>query len=104
MKFLTRRKTIIKELSTELAYLQIRADYWYYINKNQEMSSSILEYVTELKEIANRFGVLKSVYDSAYQIYNFRNGGKKEYNPDIELLKKLDKEFCEPRKRTRVFA
>ena len=35
------------------------------------------------------------------KIYDFRNSGKKDFVPDIELIKKLDREFCEPRKNQR---
>lgn len=35
MKFLVRRKTIIKEIANELAYLQIRADWWFLCRKRQ---------------------------------------------------------------------
>lgn len=108
MKFFKTRKSIIKELATELAYLQIRADWWYYVaagnkEENNNMSSSELDLVTEVREIANRFGIIKEVYTEAYKIYDFRNSGKKNFVPDIELIKKLDREFCEPRKKTRVF-
>lgn len=108
MKFLTKRKSIIKELAQELAYLQIRADWWFYIangdkEENRNMSSSQLDLVTEVKEISNRFGIINEVYAEAYKIYDFRNSGKKDFVPDIELIKKLDREFCEPRKKTRVF-
>lgn len=106
MKLITRR-TIIKELAAELAYLQISADWWYYTMKdteeNRNMASGQLELVTEVKEIANRLGILKQVYKKAYQIYDFRNSGKKGYNPDIELIKRLNREFCEPRKKSRIF-
>ena len=108
MKFLTKRKSIIKELAQELAYLQIRADWWFYIangdkEENRNMSSSQLDLVTEVKEISNRFGIINEVYAEAYKIYDFRNSGKKDFVPDIELIKKLDREFCKPRKKTRVF-
>lgn len=108
MKFLTTKKSIVKELAQELAYLQIRADWWFYVangdkEENRNMSSSELDLVTEVREIANRFGIIKEVYAEAHKIYDFRNSGKKNFAPDIELIKKMDKEFCEPRKKTRIF-
>lgn len=108
---------MIKVLAEELAYLQIRADCWYYcfnegknpdkvIDKDAEitvrdMSSSELDLVTEVKAIASRFGILNKVYEEAYKIYDFRNSCKKDFVPDIELIKRLDREFCEPMKKRR---
>ena len=45
--------------------------------------------------------ILKEVYDEAYKIYDFRNSGKKDYSQNVALIKKLDKEFCQPRKKKR---
>lgn len=109
MKFFITKKKLIKELSKELAYLQINADWWYYvysskdINERREMSSSNLDDVVELRTICYTLGILKEVYDEAYKIYDFRNSGKEGYKPDIELIKKLQVEFCEPLKKKRLF-
>ena len=65
------------------------------------MSSSILENVTELRCICNDLEILKEVYDESYKIYDFRNSGKKGYVPNLELIKQLDRDFCEPRKKHR---
>jgi hypothetical protein len=112
MRFFITKKKLIKKLAEELAYLQIRADWWYYcfpsesadkennITK-QDMSSSQLDLVTEVKAIAMELGVCTEVYEEAYKIYDFRNSGKKDFVPDIELIRKLDREFCEPRKKRR---
>lgn len=113
------KKRLIKTLAEELAYLQIRSDWWYYCfadGKNpdyvldketgitvQDMASSQLEFVTEVKTIAMRLEILPNVYEEAYKIYDFRNSGKKDFVPDIDLIKKLNKEFCEPLKRRRPF-
>lgn len=111
MKFFITKKKLIKELAKELAYLQIRADWWFYVcpanneetkERNHDMASSQLELVTEVREISNRLGIIKEVYDEAYRIYNFRNSGRSDYNPDIELIRRLDSEFCEPRKKKRI--
>lgn len=117
MRFFIPKKKLIKTLAEELAYLQIRADWWYYCfndGKNpdkvideeckitvRDMSSSELNLVTEVKTIASRLGILNKVYEEAYKIYDFRNSGKKDFVPDVELIKKLDREFCEPLKKHR---
>jgi hypothetical protein len=113
MKFFIAKKRMVKKLAEELAYLQIRADYWYYCWKwemvdkennitKQDMASSELELVSEVRNIAHGFGILKEVYEEAYKIYDFRNSGKKDFVPDIEHIEKLNKEFCEPRKKKRL--
>ena len=117
MRFFVTKKKLIKTLAEELAYLQIRADWWYYCfndGKNpdkvidndteitvRDMSSSELDLVTEVKTIAMRFDILQKVYEEAYKIYDFRNSGKKDFVPDIKLIKRLDREFCEPLKKHR---
>lgn len=103
--FITKKK-LIKKFAEELAYLQIRADWWFYVasgdkEENQNMSNSQLEGVTELRCICLDLGILTEVYDEAYKIYDFRNSGKKNYVADVELIKRLDREFCEPRKKKR---
>ena len=122
VRFFVTKKKLIKTLAEELAYLQIRADWWYYCSSRadwwyycssndivdkkvnitkQDMSSSELDLATEVKSIASRFGILNKVYEEAYKIYDFRNSGKKDFVPDIELIKKLNREFCEPMKKHR---
>ena len=90
--------------------MQIRADWWYYYFPNekvdenttkQDMSSMELDGVTELRCICSDLGILNEVYDEAYKIYNFRNSGKKDYVPDVGLIKQLNRDFCEPRKKRR---
>lgn len=107
--FITKMK-LIKKFAEELAYLQIRADWWFYcfpsekVDENitkQDMSSKELDAVTELRCICHDLGILSEVYDEAYKIYDFRNSGKKDYVADVELIKRLDREFCEPRKKKR---
>lgn len=67
--------------------------------ENQNMSNSQLECVTELRCICNDLGILNKVYDEAYKIYNFRNSEKKNHVADVELIKRLDRDFCEPRRK-----
>lgn len=107
MKLFITRKKLIKKMAEELAYLQIRADWWYYVSslkdeEKQNMSSAELELVTELRCICKDLGILKEVYVEAYKIYDFRNSGKKDFVADVELIKKLDREFCDPRKKKRL--
>ena len=112
MRLFITKKRLIKILAEEIAYLQIRADWWYHCFSNdmvdkennitkQDMSSSELDLVTEVRAIAMRFDILPQVYEEAYKIYDFRNSGKKDFVPDIELIKRLDREFCEPMKKCR---
>lgn len=106
MRFFISKKKLIKKFAEELAYLQIRADWWYYVSQvkeeeRQNMSSMELDGVTELRCICQDLAIIKEVYKEAYKIYDFRNSGKKDFVPDIELIKKLNVEFCEPRKKKR---
>lgn len=106
MKFFITKRKLVNEFAKELAYLQIRADWWYYASKiedeeRQNMSSKMLDDVTELRCICSKLGIMKEVYAKAYKIYDFRNSGKKDFQPDIELIKKLNEEFCEPIKKKR---
>ena len=74
MRLFITKKKLIKKLAEELAYLQIRADWWYYcfpdekvdedITK-QDMSSKELDAVTEVRCMCNDFGILREVYDEA---------------------------------------
>lgn len=105
MRLFITKKKLIKKFAEELAYLQIRADWWYYVSDskdNQNMSSMELDAVTELRCICHDFGILKEVYEKAYKIYDFRNSGKKDFVPNVELIKQLNRDFCEPRKKHRL--
>lgn len=110
MKLFITKKKLVKKFAEELAYLQIRADWWYYcfphekVDENttkQDMSSNMLEAVTEVRCICHELGILKEVYEEAYKIYDFKNSGKKGFVSDVELIEKLNREFCEPRKKRR---
>lgn len=106
MKFFITKRKLVNEFAKELAYLQIRADWWYYVSKiedkeRQNMSSKMLDDVTELRCICSKLGIMKEVYEKAYKTYDFRNSGKKDFQPNIELIKKLNEEFCEPIKKKR---
>lgn len=105
------RASLIKKLATDLAYLQINADWWFYCyhspsnveDERQRMSSHSLDLVTEIREIANYFKIVDDVYDEAYEIYDFRNSGKKDFKPDIKYIQHMHDTFCAEIKRTRVF-
>lgn len=106
MKLFITKKKLIKKFAEELAYLQIRADWWYYVSnmkdeEKQKMSSMELDAVTELRCICHDLGILKEVYEEAYKIYDFRNSGKKDFVPNVELIKQLNRDFCELRKKHR---
>jgi hypothetical protein len=87
MKVIVFRKTIIKAIAKEIAEYQRKADYFYYIRKDQDMSSFELERVSPLKYLSNRLGIAKEVYEEAYKIYDFRNSGKKDFEPNLEEIK-----------------
>lgn len=84
---LTRKSTIVKTFAKELARLQKRADKYYYIDNDQDMSSYILDRVIPLRDLTHKFGITNKVYTEAYKIYDFRNSGKKDYSPNLEDLK-----------------
>lgn len=84
---LIRKKTIIKVFAKELARLQKRADKYYYIDNDQDMSSYMLDRVIPLKDLTNKLGITNKVYDETYKIYDFRNSGEKDYSPDLEELR-----------------
>ena len=92
---ITKRK-LIKILSRELAYHQIMADCWFYLHKDNNMSSNHLNDVTELKNVISLLGLpVDKVYEEAKKIYDFTNSGKKDFVPDLDNLRRLRKEFCE---------
>ena len=103
--FFATRKKLIKKFAEELAYLQISADWWFYVSQSkekQEMSNSALELAYELKCTWLTFGIAThEVYGEACKIYDFRNSGKEGFEPDVKLIKKMDQEFCAPRRKRR---
>jgi len=83
------KRKLISTFAKELAYKQRRADHWYYIRNNQEMSSYVLEHIEGIRNLALKLGITKEIYDMAYKIYDFRNSGKKDYKPNLNELSKL---------------
>ena len=87
MKIIIFRKTIIKVIAKDIAEYQRKADYFYYIKKDKDMSNFELDKVTPLKYLSNKLGITKKVYEEAYKIYDFRNSGKKGFEPNLEEIK-----------------
>lgn len=83
------KKELISKFAKEMARLQKKADKYYYIENDKNMSDYILIYAAELKEFANKLGICEEMYQEAYKIYDFRNSGKKEYVPIQEQLEEL---------------
>ena len=118
MKFFITKKKLIKIMAKELAYLQIRADWWYYcfgggkdpdyvLDKDsgitiQDMSSRQLDSVDEVRAIATELGIWPEVHKEAIRIYDFRNSGKDGFQPDTEFIKKMNRTFEEYKKK-RIF-
>ena len=84
------KKSLVNVFAKELAGKQVKADHWYYVNNNQEMSSYVLQHTDALKNIATKLKIVKEVYNQAYKIYDFRNSGKKDFQPDINKIKELN--------------
>lgn len=95
------RDKVIDTFAEELAYLQVSADYWYYILHDNDMSDHELNYVTELRNNAYRLNILDEVYDRALQIYDFSQSGKEGFNPDIDTIERVHHQL-EDCNRTRL--
>lgn len=83
------RKELIEKFAKEMARLQKKADKYYYINKDIRMADFVLNYATEVKELASKLGVCEEMYQEAYKIYDFRQSGKRDYMPTKEQLEEL---------------
>lgn len=83
------KKELISKFAKEMANLQKKADKYYYIDNNKDMSDYVLIYATELKEFASKLGICEEMYQEAYKIYDFRASGSKESTPSQEKLKEL---------------
>ena len=82
------KKRIINVFALYLAKKQKKADYFYYIEQDEEMSDFTLSSLSSVRDIINILGIGEEVYSEAYKIYDFRNSGKKDFVPDLEELKK----------------
>lgn len=87
MNFIITRRKLIKELAYVIATTHIRADKWFYIHKDQEMSSWTLDGIISILKLCENLNITESVFEKAYKIYDFRNSGKKDFEPNLELLK-----------------
>lgn len=83
---------LIDIFANEMATLQKKADIYYYIDNNRDMSDYILIKASYLKDLISKLGICNEVYNKAYDIYDFRNSGKNDYQPSEEQLEKLKKE------------
>lgn len=81
------KKQLIKEFAKEIAMLQMKADKWFYVLNDRNQSSWYLDQEFEIKHMCMRLGICNEAYNEAYKIYDFRNSGKENFAPDIELLK-----------------
>lgn len=68
MKVFISKRKLVNEFAKELAYLQIRADWWHYASRaedkySQNMSSKMLDDVAELRCICSNLGIMKAVYE-----------------------------------------
>lgn len=99
MRFFLSKKKLISQFAQELAFLQIRADWWHYISTEPTHLDSVanrLDQISELRFLCQELNILSEVYEEAYKIYDFRDSGKSYFNCDKELVIKLNKEFCKP--------
>lgn len=83
---LIRKKKVIKLFAKELAEKQRKADWWFYIRHDNEMSSFCLQQADEIKTLVIKFNITNEVYNEAYKIYDFRNSGKANFTPDLSKL------------------
>ena len=90
------KKSVVEALANELACYQKQADVAYYDCSDQETSDDILEKAMAIKELANLLALGGDVYERAYQIYDFRNSGKKGYTLKDGKIVKVEQEDAEP--------
>lgn len=90
------KKELISEFAKELARLQKKADKYYYIFKDKEMSDYLLNCADEIKAFSQRLGICNEVYKKAYKIYDFRNSGKKDYILSEKQIEELKNWYDKP--------
>ena len=83
------KKELIDKFAKEMARLQKKADKYYYIENDKDVSDYILIYATELKEFASKLGIREEMYQEAFKIYNFKNSGKTGYKLTEKELEEL---------------
>lgn len=94
---------LVSQFAEELAYCQNAADYWYYVQKDQEMSSFMLDNLGGLRDVASKLGILQEVYDCALQIYDFSKSGTDDFVPNIALIRDVYDHFEEYKHSTLLF-
>lgn len=85
-------KSLVNNLAEGLAQYQKMADVAYYVNGSQEESSRMLDWAFVIKELASRMGICADVFARAYEIYDFRNSGKKGYTLKDGKIVKIEQE------------
>lgn len=80
------REELIHEFAEEMARLQKKADIYYYIDEDKEMSDFVLNYATEVKFLATKLGICEEMYQEAYKIYDFRDSGRTGFKSISEII------------------
>lgn len=99
LRFITTRKRIIREIAENIADIQRRADVEYYkphlknykpeANENDH-ASWLLDKVFPLRDLAEKLGIRKEVYEEAYKIYDFHDSGRAGYTLKDGKIVKAD--------------
>ena len=97
------RKELIGKFAKEMARLQKKADKYYYINKDIGMADFVLNYATEVKELASKLGICEEMYQEAYKIYDFRRSGSRDYELSEEEINELKNWYDVPTENFLVF-
>ena len=79
MRIFITKKRLIKEFAKEIARLQQDSDRWFYVHKNRDHASWLLDRCGAIREFAIKLGICEKVYEEAYKIYDFRNSGRSGY-------------------------
>lgn len=84
-------KEIVRSmLALILADLQFQADFYYYIQDDNNLSSSKLEIYQYLKKACKIFGISgEDIENEALSIYDFKNSGSSDYIPPNYILETL---------------
>lgn len=85
------KDALVGEFAEEMARLQKKCDKYYYIDKDMNLCDYIQAKIDGLKDLSIKLGICEEMYEKAYQIYDFRNSGKKDYVPSKEQLEEMRK-------------
>lgn len=95
MKDIYTKNDIYNFLGKLKASFEKKADYYYYIENDREMSSEELNaefysfnYISKLLELSIEDSA--KILESALKYYNFSQSGKEGYKPSIEVLDELE--------------